>query len=124
MFIWAGDAANPYPSDAEILDVARLGYNVFQMHRLGTPGLPRGPEGELDRVIKSVHAPGMLFQWTENADLMYAKDPKVVEMVKGRQVEAVARASTTAVATRRAWTPTATRSPRAWPRPTAWPSTA
>jgi hypothetical protein len=83
MFICAGDAKNPYPSEAEILDVARLGYNVFQMHRLGTPGLPRGPEGELERVIETVHRAGMLFQWAESADLMYALDPKVVEMLKG-----------------------------------------
>lgn len=82
MFIWIGDAKHPYPTDAEILDVARLGYNIFQMHRLGTPGLPRGPEGELDRVLKTVHQANMIFQWTENADLMYAKDPKVAELVK------------------------------------------
>ena len=40
MFIWVGDQAHPYPSDEEILTAARLGFTVFQMHRLGMPGLP------------------------------------------------------------------------------------
>lgn len=81
IFFWAGDAKHPYPTDEEIYDVAGLGFNVFQMHRVGSPGLPREPEGELDRVIKTVHEANMLFQWTENVDLMYAHDPAVLKMV-------------------------------------------
>lgn len=77
MFAWIGDDKNPYPTDAEIRDVARLGYTLFQMHRLGTPGEPRPPAEELDRVIKTVHDAGMLFIWTVNADLMYASAPGV-----------------------------------------------
>ena len=38
--------------------------------------------GEIERVIESVHRAGMLFQWAENVDLMYANDPKVVELQK------------------------------------------
>jgi hypothetical protein len=77
MFAWIGDAKHPYPTDAEIMDVARLGFTLFQMHRLGTPGEPRPPAAELDRVIKTVHDAGMLFIWTVNADLMYAEAPGV-----------------------------------------------
>ena len=55
MFAWIGDDKHPYPTDKEILDAAQLGYTLFQMHRLGTPGEPRPPAGELDRVIKTVH---------------------------------------------------------------------
>ena len=55
MFIWIGDAKNPYPTDREIVDAARLGYTLFQMHRLGTPGEPRPPQGELQRVLETVH---------------------------------------------------------------------
>lgn len=80
MFIWIGDEKHPYPTDKEILDAAQLGYALFQMHRLGTPGEPRPPAGELDRVIKTVHEAGMLFIWTANADLMYASAPGVREM--------------------------------------------
>jgi hypothetical protein len=68
MFAWIGDAKYPYATDQEIEEVARAGYTVFQMHRLGTPGEPRPPAGELERVIKKVHESGMLFLWTENAD--------------------------------------------------------
>ncbi len=80
MFAWIGDDKNPYPSDAEIRDVARLGFTLFQMHRLGTPGIPRPPAEELDRVVKTVHDAGMLFIWTANADLMYASAPGVEEL--------------------------------------------
>ena len=81
MFIWIGDQDHPYPSDEEILTAARLGFTVFQMHRLGTPGLPRPPAGELDRVLKTVHDAGMLFVWTANADLMYRNAPGVQELI-------------------------------------------
>ena len=80
MFIWIGDGKHPYPSDQEILAVARLGFTLFQMHRVGTPGEPRPPADQLPRVIDTVHAAGMLFLWTENADLMYANAPGVVEL--------------------------------------------
>jgi hypothetical protein len=80
MFIWIGDDKHPYPTDKEILDAAQLGHTLFQMHRLGTPGEPRPPAGELDRVIRTVHRAGMLFIWTQNADLMYANAPGVQEM--------------------------------------------
>ena len=80
MFAWIGDDKHPYPTDKEILDAAQLGHTLFQMHRLGTPGEPRPPAGELDRVIKAVHRAGMLFIWTANADLMYANAPGVQEM--------------------------------------------
>ena len=81
MFIWVGDEKSPYPSDEEIRAAARLGYTLFQMHRLGPPGEPRPPAGELDRVLKTVHDTGMLFIWTANADLMYRHDPVVANMV-------------------------------------------
>src|SRR6185295_12236206 len=77
MFIWIGDAKYPYPSDEEITQVAQWGYTLFQMHRGGTAGEPRAPAGELDRVIRKVHELGMLFIWTENADLLYASAPGV-----------------------------------------------
>jgi len=80
MFIWAGDRKHPYPSDREIEDVAQLGFTLFQMHRLGTPGVARPPAGELARVIKTVHRTGMLFLWTANADLMYASAKGVSDM--------------------------------------------
>jgi len=80
MFAWIGDDKHPYPTDAEIQDAARLGYALFQMHRLGNPGEPRPPAEELDRVIKTVHDAGMLFIWTANADLMYASAPGVRKM--------------------------------------------
>ena len=80
MFAWIGDDKHPYATDKEILDAAQLGHTLFQMHRLGTPGEPRPPAGELDRVIKTVHQAGMLFIWTQNADLMYANAPGVQEM--------------------------------------------
>ena len=80
MFIWVGDEKNPYPSDDEIQEVARLGFTLFQMHRLGTPGEPRPPAAELDRVIRTVHEAGMLFLWTANADLLYASAPRAAEL--------------------------------------------
>jgi hypothetical protein len=72
MFIWIGDEKHPYPSNEEIVTAARLGFTLFQMHRLGTPGEPRPPVGELDRVLRTVRDAGMLFIWTANADLLYA----------------------------------------------------
>ncbi len=88
MFIWIGDEKYPYPTDEEIWTVARLGYTLFQMHRLGPPGEPRPPAEELDRVIKTVHDAGMLFIWTANADLQYAHDAEVVKRMKeGRWAE-------------------------------------
>ncbi len=83
MFAWIGDAKYPYPTDQEIAEVSRYGYTLFQMHRLGTPGEPRPPAGELERVIRKVHELGMLFLWTENADLMYDNAPGVQDL-KGR----------------------------------------
>lgn len=80
MFAWIGDDKHPYPTDEEILDAVQLGHTLFQMHRLGTPGEPRPPAGELDRVIRTVHEAGMLFIWTQNADLMYAHAPGVREL--------------------------------------------
>lgn len=80
MFTYVGDDRNPYPTDEEILTAARLGFTLFQMHRLGTPGEPRPPADELDRVIDTVHEAGMLFIWTANADLMYANAGGVVEL--------------------------------------------
>lgn len=81
MFAWIGDDKHPYPTDAEIQDAAKLGYTLFQMHRLGNPGEPRPPAEELDRVIKTVHEAGMLFIWTANADLMYGNAPGVQTMM-------------------------------------------
>ena len=80
MFAWVGDAKFPYPTDREIETVAQHGYTLFQMHRLGTPGEPRPPADELQRVINKVHASGMLFLWTENADLMYDSAPGVQQL--------------------------------------------
>jgi hypothetical protein len=80
MFIWVGDQNHPYPSDEEILTAARLGFTLFQMHRLGTPGQPRRPAEEFDRVLKTVHDAGMLFIWTANADLLYGNAEGVTEM--------------------------------------------
>jgi hypothetical protein len=80
MFIWVGDEKHPYPTDREILDAAQLGYTLFQMHRVGTPGEPRPPAQELERVIKTVHNAGMLFLWTANADLMYNTAPGVRDL--------------------------------------------
>lgn len=88
MFIWVGDEKYPYPTDEEIWTVARLGYTLFQMHRLGPPGEPRPPAEELDRVIKTVHDAGMLFIWTTNADLQYAHASEVVKRInEGRWAE-------------------------------------
>lgn len=85
MFIWVGDDKFPYPSDVEIWAAARLGFTLFQMHRLGPPGEPRPPAEELDRVIKTVHDAGMLFIWTANADLQYAHAQPVVNLVAGEK---------------------------------------
>ena len=85
MFVWIGDPTYPYPTDDEIATIAKMGFTLFQMHRVGTPGEPRPPAGELDRVIKVVHQSGMLFLWTENADLMYARRTGVRDMkAKGK----------------------------------------
>lgn len=81
MFIWVGDGKFPYPSDDEIWAAARLGFTLFQMHRLGPPGEPRPPAEELDRVLKTVHDAGMLFIWTANADLQYAHAAPVQQLV-------------------------------------------
>lgn len=81
MFIWIGDGEHPYPTDDEIRAAAGLGFTLFQMHRLGTPGEPRPPAEEFDRVLKTVHDAGMLFIWTANADLMYANAPGVQERI-------------------------------------------
>jgi len=81
MFIWVGDEKYPYPTDDEIWAAARLGFTLFQMHRLGPPGEPRPPAEELDRVIKTVHDAGMLFIWTANADLQYAHAEPVAKLV-------------------------------------------
>lgn len=80
MFAWVGDRNYPYASDREIEQVAQAGFTLFQMHRLGNPGEPRPPAGELERVIRKVHDCGMLFLWTENADLMYDRAPGVQEL--------------------------------------------
>ncbi len=80
MFIWVGDGEHPYPTDEEIHEAARLGFTLFQMHRLGTPGVPRPPAEEFDRVLETVHNAGMLFIWTANADLMYANAEGVQAM--------------------------------------------
>ncbi len=80
MFTWIGDAKHPYPTDEEIAEVARLGFTVFQMHRVGMPGHPRPPTGEIERVINKVHQFGMLFLWAEGADLMCVNLPGVRKM--------------------------------------------
>jgi hypothetical protein len=80
MFVWIGDEKYPYPTDEEISGVARFGFTLFQMHRLGTPGEPRPPAGEFERVLDKVHELGMLFLWEENADLLYASAPGVREL--------------------------------------------
>ena len=77
MFIWIGDAKYPYPTDAELTQIAHWGYTVFQLHRAGTPGDPRPPAGEFARVLKKVHELGMLYVWEENADLLYDSAPAV-----------------------------------------------
>lgn len=79
MFVWIGDGKNPYPTDAEIDEVAQLGFTVFQMHRVGTPGEPRPPAGEVERVIAKVHALGMLFVWTANPDFLYQNAQGVID---------------------------------------------
>ena len=83
-YVWIGDQKHPYPTDEEILDAARLGYTLFQMHRVGAPGKPRPPAGELERVIEKVHEAGMLFIWEVNADLIYASLERVSQMQEDR----------------------------------------
>ena len=80
MFTWIGDAKYPYPTDKEVTQVAQWGFTLFQMHRVGNPGEPRPPAGELERVISKVHELGMLFIWEENADIIYSKAPGVLSM--------------------------------------------
>ena len=77
MFIWIGDAKYPYPTDEEITKVAQWGYTMFQLHRVGTPGEPRPPLAEFERVIRKVHELGMLYLQEENADLLYESAPGV-----------------------------------------------
>jgi hypothetical protein len=85
IFAWIGDDKHPYATDEEIFNIAQMGFTVFQMHRLGNPGEPRPPAGELDRVIKTVHQSGMLFIWTANVDYQYASAPGVRDMkAKGK----------------------------------------
>ena len=79
-YVWIGDQKHPYPSDKEILDAAQLGYTLFQMHRVGPPGKPRPPAGELERVIEKIHEAGMLFIWEVNADLIFADQERVSQM--------------------------------------------
>ena len=79
-YVWIGDQKHPYPTDEEILDAAQLGYTLFQMHRVGPPGSPRPPAGELERVIQKVHEAGMLFIWEVNADLVFANLERVAQM--------------------------------------------
>ena len=81
MFTWVGDAKFPYPTDEEIADVAKLGFTLFQMHRAGTPGEPRPPAGEAQRVAKKVHQSGMLFLWAVGADLIYRNAPGVQKLM-------------------------------------------
>ena len=107
MFTWIGDAKYPYPTDEEIDQVARLGFTLFQMHRAGTPGEPRPPAGEIERVAKKVHETGMLLLWEENPDLLYANAPGVKEAQGRGQMVALAGFSTTAADIRLRWIPTA-----------------
>ena len=85
MFTWIGDEKFPYPTNEEIATIAQFGFTLFQMHRVGTVGEPRPPAGEFERVIQKVHEAGMLFLWEENADLMYASAPGVMDLkAKGK----------------------------------------
>lgn len=79
-FTWAGDDRHPYPSNEEIEEVAQLGFNVFQIHRLGLIGQPRPPRGELERVIAKVHEHGMLFILLTLPDLLDAHSPRLQQM--------------------------------------------
>ncbi len=79
-FTWVGDDAHPYPTDKEIEQVAQLGFNVFQTHRLGLIGQPRPPRGELERVIAKVHEQGMLFILLTLPDLLDAHSPRLQQM--------------------------------------------
>ena len=79
-FTWVGDDAHPYPTNEEIEQVAQLGFNVFQTHRLGLIGQPRPPRGELERVIAKVHEHGMLFILLTLPDLLDAHSPRLQQM--------------------------------------------
>jgi hypothetical protein len=79
-FTWVGDDRHPYPTNEEIDQVAQLGFNVFQMHRLGLLGQPRPPRGELERVIAKVHEHGMLFILLTLPDLLDAHSPRLQQM--------------------------------------------
>ena len=57
-----------------------LALRSFRCIASGTPGEPRPPAGEFERVLDKVHELGMLFLWEENADLLYASAPGVQEM--------------------------------------------
>ena len=76
-FTWIGDDRYPYPTNEEIDEVARLGFNVFQIHRLGLIGQPRPPRGELERVVARVHERGMLFILLTLPDLLDAHSPRL-----------------------------------------------
>ena len=79
-FTWIGDDKNPYPTNEEIAEVAQLGFNVFQIYRLGLLGQPRPPRGELERVIAQVHEHGMLFILLTLPDLLDAHSPRLQQM--------------------------------------------
>jgi hypothetical protein len=81
MFFWVGDPKHPYPTDEEIATVAQLGFTLFVMHSVGTPGEPRPPAEEMKHVVDKVHELGMLLLWEENADLLYANAPGVQKMM-------------------------------------------
>jgi hypothetical protein len=79
-FTWIGDDRFPYPTNEEIEQVAQLGFNVFQIHRLGLLGQPRPPRGELERVIAKVHEHGMLFILLTLPDILDAHSPRLQQM--------------------------------------------
>ncbi|MCC6491487.1 MAG: hypothetical protein IT424_00515 [Pirellulales bacterium] len=79
-FTWVGDDRRPYPTNEEIEQVAQLGFNVFQIHRLGLLGQPRPPRGELERVIAQVHQRGMLLILLTLPDLLDAHSPRLQQM--------------------------------------------
>ena len=79
-FTWVGDDRYPYPTNEEIEQVAQLGFNVLQIHRLGLIGQPRPPRGELERVIAKVHEHGMLFILLTLPDLLDAHSPRLQQM--------------------------------------------
>lgn len=79
-FTWVGDDRYPYPTNEEIEQVAQMGFNVFQIHRLGLLGQPRPPRGELERVIAKVHEHGMLLILLTLPDLLDAHSPRLRQM--------------------------------------------